>query len=95
MLTMAEAVQAMQSMVMSNASAGLAARGPVVLERPKKQSERESLTELGDSEGIWSMGGNMSETPGFPTLLSGRAGKHSTPVLMMWHPEGGGTMRNA
>ena len=45
MQTMAEVVHAMQSMMVSNASAGLAAPGSFVGERPKKQSHRVSLTE--------------------------------------------------
>ena len=51
MQTMVEAVRVMQSMMMSNASDDLAATGPIVGERPKKWSQRGSLTELGDSEG--------------------------------------------
>ena len=49
---MVEAVQAMQSMMMSNASAGLAAMGPVVGERPKKSSQRSKWVpqRIGDSK---------------------------------------------
>ena len=44
-------VQAMQSMMMSNGSSGLVAKGSVVRERPKKWSQSGYLTELVDSEG--------------------------------------------
>ena len=48
---MAEAVHTMQSMIMSNVSAGLVATWSVVRKRPKKGSQRESLMELGNGEG--------------------------------------------
>ena len=51
MQTMAEVAQVMQSMMMSNASAGLVAPGSVLQERPKKWSQRGSLTESMDSKG--------------------------------------------
>ena len=37
---------------------------------------------------------NMSETLDFQTLLAEREEKCGTLILMMWYPEGGGTMRN-
>ena len=46
---MAEAVQTMQNIMMSNASANLVAPGSVVRERPKKQSPKGSANELEDS----------------------------------------------
>ena len=49
--TMAEVVEAMQSIMVSNASTGLTAPGSVLGKRPKKQSQRGSLTELENSEG--------------------------------------------
>ena len=45
MQTMDEVIQAMKSMMMSNASSGLAATGPVVIEEPQKWSQRGSLME--------------------------------------------------
>ena len=38
--------------------------------------------------------GNMSNTLDIQMLLADRVGRHGTIVLMMWHSEGGGTMRN-
>ena len=51
MQNMAEAVQAMQNMMMSNAFANLVAPGSVRKERPKKQSQKGSATESIKSNG--------------------------------------------
>ena len=67
MHTMAEVVQAVQSMMMRNVSIGQATTGPVVMEGPKKQSRRESLIELGDSEGS-----SLSSTTHRPRILCKR-----------------------
>ena len=52
MQTMAEVVQAMQHMMMSYISAGLAVPVSIVSERPKRWSQRWCLMELENMEGF-------------------------------------------
>ena len=51
MQNMVESMQAIQSMIMSQASANVVASDSVVMKKPKKQSQKGSSTESIDSDG--------------------------------------------